>query len=128
MSALPEQTLASWEDTLKKVGTLQPEHISAYSLILEKGTPFYQLYETGKQAFLLPDEDTERRMYEMTEDYLKRIGLYRYEIWVWAWVHPPFGVRYAGKIRRIWKSICNGGLRQKQTAPGKRQKVASGRK
>ncbi len=105
MSALPEQTLASWEDTLKKVGTLQPEHISAYSLILEKGTPFYQLYETGKQAFLLPDEDTERRMYEMTEDYLKRIGLYRYEISNYA--RPGYECRHNSSY---WQRIPYLGL------------------
>ncbi len=86
MSALPGQTLASWEDTLKKVLDLQPEHISAYSLILEEGTPFYQLYGgKGKgspllDSLLLPDEETERRMYEVTEEYCRQAGLYRYEI------------------------------------------------
>ena len=44
MSALPGQTLESWTDTLKKVAELNPEHISAYSLIIEEGTPFYARY------------------------------------------------------------------------------------
>ena len=45
MSALPGQTVESWEKTLKQVIALNPEHVSAYSLIIEEGTPFYQLYE-----------------------------------------------------------------------------------
>lgn len=44
MSALPGQTTASWMDTLQKAAALEPEHISAYSLIIEEGTPFWKLY------------------------------------------------------------------------------------
>lgn len=44
MSAIPGQTAASWEDTLGRVIALGPEHISAYSLIIEEGTPFYERY------------------------------------------------------------------------------------
>ena len=44
MSALPGQTAASWRETLERVLDLSPEHISAYSLIIEEGTPFYQIY------------------------------------------------------------------------------------
>ena len=61
MSALPGQSLQSWEYTLRKVIGLDPEHISAYSLIIEEGTPFYDLYESGKLN--LPEEDEEREMY-----------------------------------------------------------------
>ena len=43
ISAIPGQTLTSWEETLRTVVDLQPEHISAYSLIVEDGTPFAQL-------------------------------------------------------------------------------------
>ena len=42
MSAIPGQTLESYEDTLRKVADLEPERISAYSLIIEEGTPFYE--------------------------------------------------------------------------------------
>ncbi len=54
MSALPGQTLESWTDTLKKVAELDPEHISAYSLIIEEGTPFYARYgeNEGKTPLL----------------------------------------------------------------------------
>lgn len=44
MSALPGQTTDSWLDTLKKAAALEPEHLSAYSLIIEEGTPFWKLY------------------------------------------------------------------------------------
>ena len=76
MSAIPEQTLKSYQETLQKVLALQPQpvHISAYSLIVEEGTPFYE------QELNLPDEETERRMYEITDDILRNAGYHRYEI------------------------------------------------
>ena len=81
MSALPGQTLESWEKTLKKVMMLRPEHISAYSLMIEEGTPFYEKYGEGKKAFPpLPDEDTEREMYHVTRTMMEAAGYRRYEI------------------------------------------------
>lgn len=77
MSAVPYQTLDSWEKSLDRVLALQPAHISAYSLIVEEGTPFY---DDDKLDKLIPDEDTERRMYELTEEKLLQHGYYRYEI------------------------------------------------
>lgn len=78
MSAIPGQTVRGWEDTLKKVVALAPEHISAYSLIIEEGTPFFELYEKG--ALDLPDEDDEREMYHLTKTVLAEAGYNRYEI------------------------------------------------
>ena len=80
MSALPGQTLASYEITLQKLMELtpQPEHVSAYSLIVEEGTPFGELAEQGRLE--LPDEDGERAMYEITEAVLAKSGFSRYEI------------------------------------------------
>lgn len=76
MSALPGQTYVDWERNLRMTAELEPEHISAYSLILEEGTPFYE-----KQDILeLPDEDTERIMYENTHEILKEYGYEQYEI------------------------------------------------
>lgn len=81
MSALPGQTMESWEKTMKKVLMLRPEHISAYSLIVEPGTPFYDKYGCLGEAYPpLPDEDTEREMYYMTEQILLDHGYERYEI------------------------------------------------
>ena len=80
MSAIPGQTLESYEDTLRKVADLKPEHISAYSLIIEEGTPFYERYGEGRHAEELPDEDTERQMYVRTREILEGYGYHRYEI------------------------------------------------
>lgn len=80
MSAIPGQTIQSWEKTLEKTLKLSPEHISAYSLIIEEGTPFYERYGEGRHADELPDEEEERFMYQMTEEMLADSGYYRYEI------------------------------------------------
>lgn len=76
MAAIPEQSLSSYRDTLQRVLELSPppSHISAYSLMIEEGTPFYE--KTPE----LPDEDTEREMYKITGEILERAGYYRYEI------------------------------------------------
>jgi oxygen-independent coproporphyrinogen-3 oxidase len=75
MSALPGQTMEDWMNTLEKVVALNPEHISAYSLILEEGTPFYQKYNEEDQ-----DEDLDREIYAVTKEYLENKGYHRYEI------------------------------------------------
>ena len=76
MSAIPGQTLDSYRMTLGAVLALDPEHISAYSLIIEEGTPFYAEY--GEKPPV--DEDTDRAMYAMTKDLLAEGGYRRYEI------------------------------------------------
>ena len=78
MSGLPNQTLEQYEDTVTKILELYVEHISAYSLIVEEGTPFYKLYEEDKLA--LPSEETERQMYYRTGELLMAAGFERYEI------------------------------------------------
>ena len=81
ISAIPKQTVSSWEQTLQTIISLQPEHISAYSLIVEEGTPFAKLYGEGCELeHLLPSEEEERRMYERTEELLQEAGYHRYEI------------------------------------------------
>ncbi|WP_029504677.1 radical SAM family heme chaperone HemW [Lachnoclostridium phytofermentans] len=81
MSALPYQTLESYETTLKKVLELKPEHISAYSLILEEGTSFYDRYsEHGEEKDAIPDVILDRTMYEHTKTILLSHGYNRYEI------------------------------------------------
>ena len=82
ISAIPGQTVESWRHTLEKVIALHPEHISAYSLILEEGTPFYKKYveEENEEGPKLPDEDAERQMYWDTETLMEKNGYHRYEI------------------------------------------------
>ena len=79
ISAVPGQTLESWQRTLRKTAELGPEHLSVYSLIIEEGTPFYDRYGKAPKPSL-PDEETERLMYEETGKILKEYGYARYEI------------------------------------------------
>jgi oxygen-independent coproporphyrinogen-3 oxidase len=79
MSALPGQTFDSWADSLRQAVEWRPEHISAYSLIIEPGTPFSALYDAGELP-PLPDEETDRKMYHYTREYLAQHGYGRYEI------------------------------------------------
>lgn len=87
MSALPGQSCESYRGTLEKVTALKPEHISAYSLIIEEETPFYERYaeddrrrSAGENPQWLPTEEEERAMYELTENELRKAGYHRYEI------------------------------------------------
>ena len=81
ISAIPKQTVASWEETLSTVIALNPEHISAYSLIVEEGTPFAKLYGEGCPGeHDLPREEEERVIYYRTEELLEKAGYHRYEI------------------------------------------------
>ena len=88
MSALPGQTRKSWQETLQKVLVLNPEHISAYSLIIEEGTPFFDEYgetDCAKKkkkdaAKLLPSEDEVVQMDELTWKLLGEAGYEHYEI------------------------------------------------
>ena len=74
MSSIPGQTEESFIRSLKRVIGLNPEHLSVYSLIVEEGTPFYEM------DLNLPDEDTERQIYYKTGEILKEHGYEQYEI------------------------------------------------
>ncbi|MDD6442540.1 MAG: radical SAM family heme chaperone HemW [bacterium] len=80
ISAIPGQTVSSWAETLKTIVELEPEHISAYSLIIEEGTPFFEKYGEGFGQEMLPSEDEEREMYRQTKQILHEAGYERYEI------------------------------------------------
>jgi oxygen-independent coproporphyrinogen-3 oxidase len=104
MSALPGQSPDSYKETLQEICRIHPEHISAYSLIIEPGTPFYERYQDAIDRDLhdvedrliregiindglqnrsensLPSEDEERQMYEDTFRILTANGYHRYEI------------------------------------------------
>ncbi len=78
MSAIPGQTQESWKEVLENIIGLAPEHISAYSLIIEEGTKFFEKY--NKNMLLLPSEDVERQIYYDTKKILEAAGYQRYEI------------------------------------------------
>ncbi|MCR1952283.1 radical SAM family heme chaperone HemW [Clostridium sp. DSM 100503] len=78
MFGLPNQKVDEWKESLEVIAKLNPEHISAYSLIIEEGTAFYKLWERNK--LILPSEDEEREMYSITKEILKEHGYEQYEI------------------------------------------------
>lgn len=80
MSALPRQTMEKWQKTVETAADLEPEHISAYSLIIEEGTPFAETYGTRQGRIYLPGEETDRAMYRWTKAFLAERGYARYEI------------------------------------------------
>ena len=79
MYGLPGQTLSQWEHTLGEALSLSPEHLSCYSLILEEGTPLYDMAQSGSCA-PLPDEDAICDMDEATVRLLQAAGYAQYEV------------------------------------------------
>ena len=78
MFALPAQSLDDWQETLEKVIKLRPEHISAYSLIIEEGTPFFDMFDRGELKET--DEETDRKMYYLAKEMLSDKSYKQYEI------------------------------------------------
>ena len=76
MYGIPNQTKASFENTLDGILAFKPEHISAYSLIFEEGTPFY----AQKDSFQLPSDDEEYELYQLLHAKLSGHGYCQYEI------------------------------------------------
>ena len=77
MIGLPNQTLAEVQDSIEEIVSMEPEHISVYSLILEESTPLFKKVEDGLE---LPDEELERKMYWTVKQTLEANGYNHYEI------------------------------------------------
>ena len=73
---LPEQDLEKWQQTLRRVLELNPEHISCYGLKIEEGTPLCQ----RQHQLRLPDDDMQADMYLSTVEILRSKGYRQYEI------------------------------------------------
>ncbi|MBI3259186.1 MAG: radical SAM family heme chaperone HemW [Ignavibacteriae bacterium] len=78
MFALPEQTMESWKHTLEKVIALAPEHISAYSLIFEEGTPLFTMLQRG--TVHEANEENDAEMYEYAINRFAKAGYTQYEV------------------------------------------------
>lgn len=127
MFGLPGQSPADFLKSLETVAALSPAHISAYGLIIEEGTLFYERYkeeerlrDKGLSPSLLPGEEEEREMYEDTKKILEKNGYIHYEISNYAkpgffcrhnckyWQRKPYlglGVGAASFIEE--KRVCN---------------------
>ena len=90
MFGLPGQSMGDWSETLDWAISVGPEHVSAYGLILEEGTPLHQEHRQGEIG--LPDEEAEAAMYRMTVDRLLDAGYEHYEISNFA--RPGFRCRH----------------------------------
>lgn len=75
---LPGQTVEDIEADIREIAKLDPEHISYYSLKIEEGTRFYQMYEAGEIDEI--DEEIDRAMYHKTIEMLRSLGYGHYEI------------------------------------------------
>ena len=95
MFGFPDETLADWENDLQQALSLKVEHISAYSLMIEEGTPLHEMLsrsgEQGVRNEETPDE-LSRQMYEMLIDRLTAAGYEHYEISNFA--HPNYRARH----------------------------------
>lgn len=78
MIGLPKQNVVDVEKSVEKVISLNPEHISVYSLIVEEGTKLAQ--EIQEECLVLPKEETERKEYWTVKKMLEEAGYVHYEI------------------------------------------------
>ncbi len=90
MHGLPGQTQDDYLDAIRTVAALEPTHISAYSLILEEGTPLYDDVLAGHET--LPDPDAVADMEDAGMDLLNALGYHRYEVSNFA--KPGFECRH----------------------------------
>ncbi len=90
MYGLPHQTMSQWKDTMQRMVSQRPNHISLYCLTLEEGTPLHHWVETGK----LPqsDQDLAADMYHYAADLMEQEGYQHYEISNWCL--PGFECRH----------------------------------
>ena len=107
---LPEQTLQSWQITVRRILDLHPEHISAYALTLEHGTPFGRWAIKGLMP--IPDPDLAAEMYEWLSETLEANSYIQYEISNWAknklsnLTHYPLFPAFACRHNlQYWRSL-----------------------
>ena len=109
---LPEQTLTRWQATVKRIVDLKPEHISAYALTLEHGTPFGRW--SAKGLLPLPDPDLAAEMYEWADEFLSANGYVQYEISNWARENSEFRIQNSEFMCRhnlqYWRNLPYLGL------------------
>ena len=132
---IPGQTLRDWRETLEQILDLAPEHLSAYGLIPEEGTPLFRDLEEGR--LVLPEPETEREMYELAVRMTRAAGLEQYEISSFArpgyacrhnigyWIQKPYlGLGVSAASMRIRQTGKNGMICLRKTNPSERNAYA----
>ena len=125
---IPTQTEDDWTQTLLTALSLHPEHISAYGLIPEEGTPLFN--DLRMNRLQLPDADMERNMYSKAVSLLHSYGLQRYEISNFArpgcecmhnigyWTQVPYiGVGISAASMTGFRSLPDGITYSRSTNP-----------
>ncbi len=97
MFGFPDETLDDWKRDVVHAISLRPEHVSAYGLMFEEGTPLYRMLEEGKVKEI--DEELSLRMYSELVDMLGAAGYEHYEISNFA--------RFDGERVSKWRSRHN---------------------
>lgn len=97
MFGFPDETLDDWKRDVAHAISLRPEHVSAYGLMFEEGTPLYRMLEEGKVKEI--DEELSLRMYSELVDTLGAAGYEHYEISNFA--------RFDGERVSKWRSRHN---------------------
>ena len=109
MFGFPNETLEEWNDDIERLLALDIEHISAYSLMYEKGTPLFRLLQKGKVKEI--DEELYRQMYDTLIDRLAKAGYEQYEISNFAKLDvqsPKFNIQTSkSKIQSLYRSQHN---------------------
>jgi oxygen-independent coproporphyrinogen-3 oxidase len=88
--SIPGQTLAGWDENLRRAVDLAPQHISAYSLIVEEHTPLHRMVRAGEVR--LSPTDLEAAMFERPMERLEAFGYEHYEVSNYA--RPGFRCRH----------------------------------
>jgi oxygen-independent coproporphyrinogen-3 oxidase len=112
---LPEQSLSTWQTTVKRILDLHPEHVSAYALTLEHGTPFGRWSSLG--LLPLPDPDLAADMYEWVGETLEANGYVQYEISNWAKDVAPSGAAQSPDLHRNPSLACRHNLQYWHSLP-----------
>lgn len=78
----PGETLDDWKESLETALALEPDHVSAYALIVEDGTKLARQIRRGEVP--TPDDDLQADMYELADELLSQAGFHWYEVSNWA--------------------------------------------
>lgn len=106
MFGFPNQTLDEWDEDIAHAIALQPEHISAYSLMYEEGTPLFEHLQKGHLSEL--SDELSRQMYELLINRLDAAGYEHYEISNWARKAPLKEETSSDNDRKSpWRSLHN---------------------